>query len=141
MSEFSADSAIVEELESLFAWNPLLFSLATKEKGGSLSTHTRDPAWYDMHLAPDRICKRLVHVKDLHRKIAAVVDDKLCQVRNDGINFEPPTVVNFVSKEARDARLMRSELPTKDEECLREYYKTCTVYPSHRPLRCILPLG
>lgn len=127
MPESSSDSAIMEELESLFAWNPLQFQLATKEMGGSLSTYTRDPAWYDMHLAPDRICKRLVHVKDLHKKIAAVVDDKLCKIRNDGITLEPPTVINFVRKEIRDVRLKRTNQPTKNEECLREYYKACTA--------------
>ena len=88
-------SLIMQELEALFAWNPCLASLASKAMGGSLSTSTRDPLWYDLHLAPDRICRRLVHVKDLHKKVAAVVDEKLQEIRESKIEFQTTAVPNF----------------------------------------------
>ena len=127
MSDSSAESAIFQELESLFAWNPLLFSLATKKMGGSFSTNTRDPAWYDMHLAPDRICTRLVHVKDLHKRIAAVVDDKLRKIREDGITLEPLTVMDFPRKAVRDMKSRHSKEAMKEEKCLQQYYCAYTA--------------
>ena len=102
MSDLSADSDIMEELENLFSWNPPPYSLATKEMGGSFSMDTRDPTWYDLHLALDRICKRIVHVKDLHKKITRLVDEKLQEAHDRGITLQPPTASGFHGKDARD---------------------------------------
>jgi hypothetical protein len=70
--------------------------------GGSFSMDTRDPTWYDLRLAPDRICRRIVHVKDLHKKIADLVDEKLQEIHHRGITLQPPTASGFLSKDARE---------------------------------------
>src|ERR1700685_2132276 len=116
MSGTPDNSAIMEELESLFSWNPPPYSLATKEMGGSLSTSTRDPTWYDLHLAPDRICKRIVHVKDLHKKIARIVDDKLQEVQQRGITLEPPTAPISWTKAHRARTLRPMGNPMRNEQ-------------------------
>ena len=70
---------ILDELEDLFAWSP-----AAHTPGPLHLVHIspeiegfRQATFYDMHLATSCICKRIVHVKNLHRKISAIVNEKL----------------------------------------------------------------
>jgi hypothetical protein len=122
------DSAIIEDLEDLFAWHPPPFKLATVEMGGSHTTKTRDPAWYDLHLHEKRICKRLVYVKDLHKKFAAVVDEKLQDIRDEGIVLEAPTTRGYVDKQAREEILDNKGNPMKREQSVQSYYQQVTSH-------------
>jgi hypothetical protein len=126
MSDAGDNSAILEDLEDLFSWCPSPFRLATEARGGSLSTYTREPAWYDKHLAPDRICKKIVHVKDLHRKVAAVVDEKLQDIRSRGIVLDPPTARGYVDKEDRRLMLLMTGNPAQNELSIQSYYDKVT---------------
>ena len=105
MSEHSAD--IIEELEHLFAWNPLahIFVRPHEEDKDVYDNTSRETVFYDLHLASDRICKRVVHVKNLHNKVAHIVDIKLQEIRNRAIPLQPSTAPGFVSKARRDAYL------------------------------------
>src|ERR1700735_741204 len=98
MSDSQDDSDIMKDLNDLFAWNPPPFKLATIQSGGCHSKKTRDPAWYDLHLAESRICKKLAYVKDLHKRIAHVVDKKLQKIRDDGITLQPPTAEDYTNR-------------------------------------------
>jgi hypothetical protein len=126
MSDAHDNSAILEDLEDLFSWNPPPIRLATKEMGGSFSTRTRDPGWYDKHLALNRICKRIVHVKDLRRKVAAIVDDKLKTILDRNITLEPPTAPAYMRKAARELRIVRSN-PAQNELSIQTYYLQMTA--------------
>jgi hypothetical protein len=126
MAYTADDTAIMEDLEDLFAWNPQPFRLATKEMGGSFSTTTRDPSWYDMHLAPDRICRKIVHAKDLHRKVAAVVDEKLRVIRERGISLDPPSARGYTDKIDRQLMLRRTSNPAQNELSIQSYYSKLT---------------
>lgn len=121
------ESLVMQELEALFEWNPCPASLASKAMGGSHSTSTRDPLWYDLHLAPDRICRKLVHVKDLHKKIAAVVDEKLQSIREAGIELQTTAVPLFIDKATRDAKRELSEAPLKKESSVVHSYRGYTA--------------
>lgn len=127
MSGFQHDSAILEDLEDLFSWNPPLFRLATKQMGGSFSTSTREPGWYDKHLAPDRICKKVVHVKDLHRKVAAIVDEKLQSILERKITLGPITAISYMDKAARTRQMRRTGNPAQNELSIQVYYLTVTA--------------
>jgi hypothetical protein len=126
MSDTQNTSAILEDLEDLFSWNPPPFRLATVAMGGSISTSTREPSWYDKHLAPNRICKKIVHVKDLHRKIAAIVDEKLQTIHNRGIVLAPPTSRGYTDKEDRRLKITSTGNPAQNELSIQAYYHNVT---------------
>lgn len=126
MADSQDDTAIMEDLEDLFAWNPPPFRLASPAMGGSRSTKTRGPAWYDMHLPSDLICQRIVHVKDLHVKVAAVVDEKLKSIRDRGIILQPCTATGYTEKLVRKERLERMQLPSENELSIQSYYQRIT---------------
>jgi hypothetical protein len=121
-------SETMRELRSLFDWNPPPLKLAPADMGGSFSTKTRLPSFYDQHIAEDRICKHLVHIKHLHRKIAHVVDEKLVSLVNQGIVLPQPTLLNgFEGKVGRDLAVDRAVKEIKDEKGIQEFYKETTA--------------
>lgn len=128
MSEHSAD--ILEELEHLFAWSPLAHIFVPPHEADKdvYDNSSRETVFYDLHLASDRICKRVVHVKNLHNKIAHIVDIKLQEIRDRAIHFQPSTAPGFVSKARRDAHLRPVTVGSAiaNRQSILEYYLSRT---------------
>ena len=82
----------------------------------------RQATFYDMHLATSFICKKLIHVKNLHRKISVIVDKKLEKIRQDNITLQPPTVPGFIGKDRRDAKLYTRGGLLRSLEDVQDYY-------------------
>jgi hypothetical protein len=124
----SAVPTTLEELNSLFAWNPPPLRLdPTGRHHIRLDTEsTRQAAFYDQHFAPNIICKQIVHAKNLHHKVAAVVDEKL-QSYNDTVTLLPRS--GIISTKLRDSEVEETEDMMKDEMSVVEFYsKTTTRY-------------
>jgi hypothetical protein len=81
---------IMDELENIFAWNPIAHVYGSPHTANNPPDSSLFPqaTFYDMHLAPNRICKKVVHVKDLHRQLTKIVDEKLEAVRDRDIPME-----------------------------------------------------
>jgi hypothetical protein len=128
MSEPPED--IIQDLEHLFAWSPPAHIFVSPHETDKYAddNSSREPAFYDMHLAPNRICKRVVHVRNLHKKVAHVVEERLRAIRNRAISFQPPTAPGFVSKGRRDAKLdpVTAGSPMVNRKSIEEYYLTIT---------------
>jgi hypothetical protein len=121
---------ILRELDSIFAWSPIAHTFVSPHESDRSDddNSSREVAFYDMHLAPNRICKRVVHIKNLHRKVAQTVDKKLQAIRDSAISFQPPTTPEFYSKARLDRRLGSVTLgdPMANRRSIAEYYLTIT---------------
>lgn len=121
----------LDQLYSLFEWHPPPLQLAPIRMGGSRSKSSRPPGFYDKHLAPDLICKELVHIPNLHKKVASVVDQKLDALRGPDGRIALPSITSDIltSKELRDEQVEELEHRMKDEKAVVEFYaKTTAAY-------------
>ena len=139
-ADMSAPPAdIAAALESIFAWNPPLLRLDRESRsnrryesesegyGNSDVEAYLQNTFYNMHLAPHLTCKRLVHVKYLHKKIASVVDGKLSKLRERGVTLPPPVPGSgFERKAERETVVGRTEWTYRDELGVREFYLSIT---------------
>lgn len=120
---------ILEELENHFSWNPFHSSdNLFKPYDIPESDPFRHARFYDMHLAASNICKRLVHVKNLHRNISVIVDEKLNKVREEGITLQPPTAPGFVNSVRRDARMYLVGGPLRTQQLVEDYYRDVSEF-------------
>jgi hypothetical protein len=117
----------LDELQSLFAWNPPPLKLHPGRQHIGLDTEdAREAAFYDKHFAPDIICKRIVHLTSLQNKVAAVVDKRLLSYDN---GIMPPPRSGIISTKLRDNEVEDTENVMKDEMSVVEFYsKTTTRY-------------
>jgi len=120
----------LEQLYSLFEWHPPPLQLAPVSMGGSRTKSSRPASFYDKHLAPRLICRELVHIPNLHKKVASVVDQKIDELRgSDGrIALPPITSDVLTSKELRDEHVEELEHRMKDEKAVVEFYAKTTSY-------------
>lgn len=119
---------IMAELEDLFAWNPNALARRSQREVESAEhiVLSRQSAFYDMHLAPHLVCKRLVHVKNLHRVIARIVDEKLDQIRLSGVEMEPPTSPGFYGRTWREKMVQSNYTRARHDMTVREFYMKAT---------------
>lgn len=119
-------TSTLEELDALFAWNPprLRFHPSGRPHVGPDTEGTRQATFYNRHFAPDIICKRLVHLKNLHSNIAAVVDEKL-QSYSSGVAIPPQS--GIVPKALRETEVEETEDLMKDEWSVVEFYSRTTT--------------
>lgn len=120
----------LEELYSLFEWHPPPLQLAPVSMGGSRTKSSRPASFYDKHLAARLICRELVHIPNLHKKVASIVDQKIDKLRgSDGrIALPPITSDVLTSKELRDEHVEELEHRMKDEKAVVEFYAKTTGY-------------
>lgn len=118
----------LDQLYSLFEWHPPRLQLAPKIMGGSRSRSSRLPGFYDKHLAPDLICRQLVHVPNLHKKLGSVVDQKIEALRGpDGRIALPPINSDILTSSAlRNYQMEEFEHRMKDEKAIVEFYAKTT---------------
>ena len=118
----------IDQLYSLFEWHPPALLLAPVKMGGSRSKSSRPPAFYDKHLASHLTCRKLVHIPNLHKKVACVVDQKLDALRGPGgqINLAPITSDTLTSEKLRDEVVTDAEHRMKDEKAVVEFYAKTT---------------
>ena len=116
----------LEELNSLFVWNPppLRLHPTGRQHTGLDTESARQAAFYDKHFAPDIICKHVVHVKNLHLKVAAVADERL-HSHNNVVMLLPRS--GIVSKKLRDSEVEETEDMMKDEMSVVEFYSKTTA--------------
>jgi hypothetical protein len=116
------------ELEALFEWHPPPLKLAEVHMGGSRSKSSRPPSFYDKHIAPHLICKELVHVPNLHKKIASVVDQKLEALYDPygQLMLPAPAPTDLYPTGLRDARSREMDDGIKDEKGVVEFYLRTT---------------
>jgi hypothetical protein len=128
MSESPTD--IFEELEHLFARSPLAHTFVSPHEADKYAddNSSREATFYDRHLAAHRICKKIVHVNHLHRKVARIVDEKLREIQDRRISFQPPTAPGFTSKARRDAKLdpVTVGSPMVNRQSVAQYYSMMT---------------
>jgi hypothetical protein len=125
----SHPASSIEELHSLFAWcpPPLKIDPAYKHYTHLETESSLRATFYDMHLAPDMICKRVIQVKNLHKTLAAIVDNKLQTIQESGVVLPPPDGIEPTS--SRDKVMREVENLMKDELSVVEFYgKTTTRY-------------
>jgi hypothetical protein len=128
---------ILQELEYLFDWNPPTLHLAAAGRASHKrpeDEYVRQAAFYDTHLAPHLVCKRLVYVKDLHRKLCRIVDTKIQEAQDRGVTFQPPTAVGFMDKVLREDAVYTNGNPIRGRRSLVGYYSYVTS-------RCCLPVA
>jgi hypothetical protein len=87
---------------------------------------SRQATFYDMHLAPNRICKRVCHVRGLHRNVARAVDEKLQEIHDRGLSLQSPTAPGFMTKAQRDDILFPIGNPLRNQQSVVEFYNTIT---------------
>src|SRR5882762_11098010 len=123
---FTTEELTMEELRLLFAWNPapLRFRGTGRQHIESDTESAREAAFYNKHFAPDIACKRLVHLKDLHRSIGAVVEENMRSSYNDSLNVPP---LSDIGTKIRHHDAERVEDMMKNSKSVVEYYSNTTV--------------
>ncbi|KII83381.1 hypothetical protein PLICRDRAFT_180463 [Plicaturopsis crispa FD-325 SS-3] len=109
---------IYDDLNTVFEWNPENLMIAAKRKDNSPGRGNRDLSFYGMHLAPALTLKRVVHVPQLHKQLARVVDIRMDSLRERGITLPPAGYRRgiYVREDTRghliesDRREMRNEI-------------------------------
>jgi hypothetical protein len=126
---------VLEELHNLFAWNPPVLQFAIGHGCSERDLRTaRQVAFYDMHLASDRVCKRVVHVPSLHRNIAHIVDEKMQRIQSDKIILQPPSTGDFTDTATRAEKVERNCMPLSNRQTVTSYYALVTS-------DCCLPIA
>lgn len=113
---------VAEELQSLLAWNPPVLSLYRPDSPRKQKAH--DPRvirslFYDGHIAELLWCMRVVHVPDLHQRIADVVDQKLRTLKDQTLVPQPDV---DICKADREDTIARHSTLVVDESALADYY-------------------
>jgi hypothetical protein len=126
---------ILEELRDLFEWNtPVLQYAVGRGKSEHDLRKARQVAFYDMHLAPSRTCKRVVHVPHLHKKIAQIADVKMQKIDEDKIPLQPPSTPGFSNAVLREMAVKRKCNPLTHQRSVADYYGIVTS-------ACLLPVA
>jgi hypothetical protein len=122
-----ATDSVLEELRNLFEWNtPLLQYAVARGKSEYELRKARQVAFYDMHLAPFRTCKRVVHVPYLHEKIASIVDAKMQRIFDDNIALQQPSAGDFTVTAAREIQVRRKANPLTNKQSVMLFYTVVT---------------
>src|ERR1700691_953631 len=119
---------ILEELGYLFDWSPpaLQLPIGHEKYNRPEDEYVRQAAFYDMRLAPNLVCKRLVYVENLYRQLCQIVDTKIQEAHDRGVTFEPSTAYGFVDKGHREGAMRRRSNLIKSKQSLVAYYTTVT---------------
>jgi hypothetical protein len=134
-SPCSMSTDVLEELEELFEWNtPVLQYAVGCGKSEYDLRKARQVAFYDMHLAPSRTCKRVVHVPYLHKKIARIIDTKMQQICDGTITLPPTNTGNFRDAGDREEQVNRNCNPLTNARSVVDYYSVVTS-------ECFLPIA
>jgi hypothetical protein len=127
---------ILKELGFLFDWNPpaLLLAVGHDKFIRPEDEYVRQASFYDMHLAPNLICKRVIHIKNLHKKVCQVVDRKIQEAYDRGVVFQPSSAIGFVDKANREQKVDEKGNPVKSRRAVGSYYSIVTS-------ECCLPIA
>jgi hypothetical protein len=126
---------VLEELRSLFDWNTPVLSYGVGRGTSEYELRkARQVAFYDMHIASSRTCKRVVHVPYLHKKIAHIVDAKMQKICDENITLQAPSAGDFTNAALREKKVKWKGNPLTQKRSVVDYYSVVTS-------GCFLPIA
>ncbi|KII83383.1 hypothetical protein PLICRDRAFT_451808 [Plicaturopsis crispa FD-325 SS-3] len=127
----SPPADIYEELETVFNWNPQNLDIAEKRVDNSPGRGTRDLCFYAKHIAPHLTLKRVVHVRDLHKKMAHALDEKMAALREQGVSLTSPDSEEgvYTRKGRREYSIRAGRYEMRNEiDVAQFYYRSTACY-------------
>lgn len=112
-----------KELLSFFDWNPPIFKPLPLPQS---AYQTKVFRFYNQHLAEDQVCKSVIHVPNLHRSIANVVDDALSASLGATEALEVSVALATTLDSGRTAT-RRADYTMRNLDAVTDWYSVCTA--------------